>query len=209
MRQKMITTENKKEYHQALIAKGIEYEGVFQKPASTLFCQATLLKAVCLNTLLGLMLAVSDDDALYMLAFVDRQNVNHEVSRLRQKTNSTIISGTTLPIRSIEKELARYFEGKLNEFKTPLSLLGTPFQKQVWDELQKIPYGETRSYSDIAKNIGKRSAFRAVAKANGANQISIVIPCHRVINANGDWGGYDGGLTRKKWLISHEKTNLK
>lgn len=168
-----------------------------------------ILKASWLDTRLGPMVAISDDEALYLLEFVDRRGLEREVERLRQKTKSAVIPGSTQATKSIENELSLYFEGKLKEFKTPLFFLGSSFQKQVWDELKKIPYGETRSYSDIAKTVGKPSAFRAVAQANGANPIAIVVPCHRVINMSGDLGGYGGGLTRKKWLIDHEKRNVK
>lgn len=164
-----------------------------------------VLKASWLDTPLGPMLAIADEHALYLLEFVDRRGLEREVERLRQKTKSAIIPGCTTPIRAIEKELHQYFEGKITEFKTPTLLLGSPFQKQVWEELKKIPSGETRSYSDIAAALGRPSAFRAVAQANGANQLAIIIPCHRVINANGELGGYGGGLIRKKWLLNHEK----
>lgn len=83
--------------------------------------------------------------------------------------------------------------------------MGSPFQKLVWEELISIPYGQTRTYAEQAAAIGKYKAYRAVANANGANQIAIVIPCHRIINSNGDIGGYGGGITRKQWLINHEK----
>jgi len=106
---------------------------------------------------------------------------------------------------SLHYELNQYFEDKLQSFQTPLTFLGTPFQKQVWEELLKIPAGETRSYSEIAIAIGRPSAFRAVAQANGANQLALIVPCHRVINADGQLGGYGGGLTRKKWLLDHER----
>lgn len=97
---------------------------------------------------------------------------------------------------------------RLHSFTTLLRLLGTPFQKRVWQELLNIPYGETRSYSEIAVSVGRPAAYRAVAQANGANQLAIVVPCHRVINANGDLGGYGGGLSRKEWLLAHEKRSL-
>lgn len=173
--------------------------------APTLIGQNKILKASWIDTKLGPMIAIADEDALYLLEFVDRRGLEREVERLRLKTKSAIIPGKTTPIDSIEKELKEYFDGNLNEFKTPLFLIGSPFQKRVWDELRKIPPGQTRSYADIAKVIGKPSAFRAVANANGANQIAIVVPCHRVINTNGDLGGYGGGIARKKWLIEHEK----
>ena len=167
----------------------------------------SVLRAAWLDTALGPMIAIADEDGLYLLEFVDRRGLEHEVERLRLKTKSAIIPGKTEPIYLIESELDRYFKGVFQEFKTPLIFLGSPFQKQVWEELKKIPIGEIRSYSQIASGVGRPSAFRAVAQANGANQIAIVIPCHRVINANGDLGGYGGGITRKKWLLDHERRN--
>lgn len=167
--------------------------------------QRPILKASWLDTPLGPMLAVADDEALHLLEFVDRRGLEREVERLRVRTKASIIPGHTNPIASIEKELAAYFEGTLKEFKTPLHLSGSLFQQQAWIELQRIPYGETRSYMEQATTIGKPTSYRAVANANGANQIAIVIPCHRIINTNGELGGYGGGLARKQWLIEHEK----
>jgi AraC family transcriptional regulator, regulatory protein of adaptative response / methylated-DNA-[protein]-cysteine methyltransferase len=164
-----------------------------------------VLKAAWLDTPLGPMLVMSDEEALYLLEFVDRRGLEREVERLRIKTKAVIIPGVSNPITSIQDELNSYFNGTLQEFKTPLHLFGSPFQKMVWKELTRIPYGQTRSYFDQAKAIGKETSYRAVANANGANQIAIVIPCHRIINSNGDLGGYGGGITRKKWLLDHEK----
>lgn len=177
--------------------------------APTRLGNSKILKASWLDTKLGPMIAIANDEVLYLLEFVDRKGLEREVERLRQRTKSAIIPGITPVIHSIESELQSYFKSELKEFKTPLLLLGSPFQKQVWNELKKIPYSETRSYADLARAIGKPSAFRAVANANGANQHAIVIPCHRVVNTNGDLSGYGGGLTRKKWLINHEKTGVK
>lgn len=164
-----------------------------------------ILKAHWLDTPLGPMIAIADEELLYLLEFVDRRGLEREVERLRKRTKSAIIPGITSPITSIESELKAYFEGSLREFKTPLFLLGSPFQKRAWQALMDIPYGETRSYAEQATAINKPSAYRAVASANGANQIAIVIPCHRIINSSGDLGGYGGGLARKQWLIDHEK----
>lgn len=175
--------------------------------APSLLSSGHVLKASWLDTPLGPMVAVSDEIGLYLLEFVDRRGLEREVECLRLKTKLAIIPGKTEPIRLIENELTQYLKGTLQEFKTPLLLLGSPFQKQVWDELKKIPFGETRSYSQIALAISRPCAFRAVAQANGANQVAIVIPCHRVINANGDLGGYGGGIARKKWLLDHERRN--
>lgn len=168
-----------------------------------------ILKATWLDSPLGPMLAISDEEALYLLEFVERRGLEREIERLRLKTKSAIIPGSTDPITSIDRELKAYFEGHLKEFKTPVHLLGSPFQKLAWKALMDIPYGETRSYQEQAKIIGNPLACRAVANANGANQIAIVIPCHRIINSNGDLGGYGGGIARKRWLIDHERQNKK
>ncbi|MFX3633169.1 MAG: bifunctional transcriptional activator/DNA repair enzyme AdaA [Candidatus Pristimantibacillus sp.] len=176
--------------------------------APTLLDNSKVLKASWIDTRLGPMIAISDENALFLLEFVDRRGLEREVERLRQRMKSAIIPGMSEPIRSIENELTEYFDGTLTEFKTPVSLLGSPFQQSVWEQLTKIPPGETRSYSDIAHSLGKPTAFRAVAQANGANQLAIMIPCHRVINSNGDLGGYGGGLSRKNWLLQHEKKGV-
>lgn len=177
--------------------------------APSLLGNHTILKASWLDTKLGPMLAIANDEALYLLEFVERRGLEREIECLRKRMKCPIIPGLTEPIRLIEKELGAYFEGKRQDFKTPLFLLGSPFQKLVWEELMKIPPGKTRSYAEIAMAIGKPTAYRAVANANGANQLAIVIPCHRVINSNGELGGYGGGIARKKWLIDLEKQELK
>lgn len=163
-----------------------------------------ILNTSQLDTPLGDMIAIADDHSLYLLEFMDCRGLDRELEALKQKKNATIISGTTPPIKSIENELKQYFNGNLIEFKTPLFFMGSPFQKSVWEALQNIPYGKTKSYADIANAIGKPTAYRAVAQANGSNQLAIVIPCHRVINSNGNLGGYAGGITRKEWLLHHE-----
>ncbi len=164
-----------------------------------------VLKASWLDTPLGPMLAVADEELLYVLEFVDRRGLEREIERLRKRTKSAIIPGITDPINSIEKELTAYFAGTLQQFKTPLFLLGSDFQKMAWQALIDIPYGETRSYAKQAATIGKARAYRAAAGANAANQMAIIIPCHRIINSSGDLGGYGGGLVRKQWLLDHEK----
>ncbi|MGZ7442693.1 bifunctional transcriptional activator/DNA repair enzyme AdaA [Paenibacillus sp. TH7-28] len=167
--------------------------------------EGRILRAAWLDTPLGPMIAIADEAALHLLEFIDRRGLEREVERLRQRTKAAVIPGVTAPIRSIEKELALYFDGRLREFKTPLFLLGSPFQRRVWAQLQQIPPGETRSYAELAVAVGNPAGYRAVAQANGANQLAIVIPCHRVINSNGELGGYGGGLSRKSWLLNHEK----
>lgn len=161
-----------------------------------------VLTASWLDTPLGPMLAIANDEALYLLEFGDQKGLERKLDRL--KTTAAIIPGSTPPIRSIENELALYFEGKLSKFKTPLFLSGTPFQISVWNELKKIPFGKTKSYADIAHAIQKPKGYRAVAQANGANPVAIIVPCHRVINESGELGGYSGGIWRKQWLLDHE-----
>ncbi|MBX9586188.1 MAG: methylated-DNA--[protein]-cysteine S-methyltransferase [Gammaproteobacteria bacterium] len=166
-----------------------------------------ILNVSCFDTPLGPMLAIADEKELYVLEFFERRGLQREIERLCLKNKCAIVSGKTDPITSIESELTSYFSGKLQIFKTPLRLMGTPFQKKVWTELMTIPYGETRSYLEQAKAIKKETAYRAVANANGANQLAIIIPCHRIINNNGNLGGYGGGIARKQWLLEHEKKN--
>ncbi|WP_173917492.1 bifunctional transcriptional activator/DNA repair enzyme AdaA [Halobacillus sp. Marseille-Q1614] len=167
--------------------------------------ECNVLKASWIDTKLGPMVAVADDQALYLLEFVQRRGLEREIELLRQKTKSAIIPGSTKILHSIEKELTDYFEGSLTAFKTPIHMLGSPFQQQVWNALREIPAGVTRSYAEVAASLEKPSAYRAVASANGANQLAIIIPCHRVINSNGELGGYGGGLPRKRWMIQHER----
>ena len=102
-------------------------------------------------------------------------------------------------------ELSEYFTGKRKEFEVPFRQTGTDFQQKVWSELVKINYGQTVSYNHIAKAIGNQKSIRAVGTTNGKNQISIIVPCHRVIGSDGSLTGYAGGLWRKKWLLNHEK----
>ena len=102
------------------------------------------------------------------------------------------------------RQLTEYFAGERTEFDLPLRPIGTDFQQRVWRALCDIPFGQTWSYGELAEHIGKPTASRAVGLANGRNPISIVIPCHRVIGANGSLTGYGGGIERKRWLLSHE-----
>lgn len=102
------------------------------------------------------------------------------------------------------RQLTEYFASERTEFDLPLRPIGTEFQRRVWQALRDIPFGQTWSYGELAEHIGSPTASRAVGLANGRNPISIVIPCHRVIGANGSMTGYGGGIERKRWLLSHE-----
>lgn len=163
------------------------------------------LKASYIDTPLGGMLAVADDNWLYLLQFIDTDALLFDIKSLKLKTNQMVYQGTSKPLESIERELKQYFEGHLKCFKTPFQLLGTSFQRQVWQKLLHIPYGTTTSYLNLSGLIGRPQAYRAVANANRANNLCILIPCHRVIRANGDLCGYGGFPYRKAWLLELEK----
>lgn len=108
------------------------------------------------------------------------------------------------PFGEALRQLGAYFAGELRSFDLAHEERGTPFQRRVWAELERIPYGETISYAELARRVGNPAAMRAVGAANGRNPVSIVVPCHRVIGANGTLTGYGGGLERKRWLLGHE-----
>lgn len=163
------------------------------------------LKADWLETPIGTMLAISDDNALYLLEFIDRPALENEIEKLRRLTGSEIIFGSTPTLEQLSEELTGYFSAKNQRFTIQLAELGSLFTRKVWDVLKTVPAGELRSYAELAKEINQPTATRAVARANGANQISIIIPCHRVIGADGQLTGYGGGLWRKRWLIEHER----
>lgn len=170
--------------------------------------QTVVLKASWLDTVLGPMLAIADDTHVYLLEFITRRGLEKEIERLRTR-GFAIIPGNTPSIDSIKHELHAYFGGALTQFMTPYRVLGSPFQQKVWQILCTIPYGETRSYREQAVHLGNPNAFRAVANANGANQLAILIPCHRIIASDGTLGGYGGGLAVKQWLLEHEKNHRK
>ena len=164
-----------------------------------------LLRADHIKTPLGDMIAVCDKRALHLLEFADRKALPAEMKRLRNAAKGCIGIGRFATHDQIAAELEAFFAKQNDQFATPLVLHGTPFTRDVWKALQSIPAGETRSYSAIAASIGSPQAIRAVARANGANQIAIVVPCHRVIGADGSLTGYGGGLWRKQHLIDLEK----
>ena len=166
--------------------------------------KTAMLRADWIDTPLGPMIAISDAHALHLLEFTGRKALPNELKRLWKASKGQIGFGRHCPTDQIEAELDLYFAGRAFNFTTPIHMHGTPFFRHVWNTLRNIPPGETRSYSQIAATIGRPSAIRAVARANGANQIAIVIPCHRVIGADGSLTGYGGGLWRKQELIRIE-----
>jgi len=163
-----------------------------------------LLSANWVETPLGPMLAVAGDEGLELLEFVDRRALERELTILRRKLGSAIVPGDHPILRRTSEQLREYFEGTRQQFDLPIRQRGSEFQLRVWRALCDIPYGETRSYSDIARDVERPGAVRAVGTTNGLNQIAIVVPCHRVIRSDGSLCGYGGGRWRKQWLLDHE-----
>jgi AraC family transcriptional regulator of adaptative response/methylated-DNA-[protein]-cysteine methyltransferase len=131
--------------------------------------------------------------------------MEREMSILRSRLQTNIVPGEHPHLAAIRRQLADYFSGKHLEFSVPLAPVGSPFQLKTWELLRKIPLGETRSYSWMAERLGDVGMRRAVGRANGDNMLCLIIPCHRVIRADGSLCGYGGGLWRKKWLLDHER----
>jgi AraC family transcriptional regulator of adaptative response/methylated-DNA-[protein]-cysteine methyltransferase len=150
------------------------------------------------------MIAVASSKGICILEFTDRRMLETQFKQVEKFYGSPILPGKSVYFDELRKQLKEYFNGDRRDFSVALNLVGTEFQKSVWKILQTIPYGETISYKTEAQRLGKPSAVRAVANANGHNRISIIIPCHRVIGDNGKLVGYGGGLWRKEWLLKHE-----
>ena len=167
-----------------------------------------LIPTTQLLTPLGPMLAGATDDGICLLEFVDRRMLETQVSRISKLLRANLVPGPHHFFEPLKHQLDEYFSGTRKEFDIPLVLPGTPFQQKVWAELQTIPYGSTRSYKEQAVWIGSPNAVRAVAKANGDNRIAILVPCHRVMGANGELVGYGGGLSRKQYLLKLESSFL-
>jgi AraC family transcriptional regulator of adaptative response/methylated-DNA-[protein]-cysteine methyltransferase len=158
---------------------------------------------------LGPMLALADDSGLYVLDWVNRRGLEREIGRLRKQTGAAIVPGDHALLTQTERELGDYFAGRRHTFTIPLAQRGSGFQNRVWNALIDIPFGTTTSYAALANSLGRASAVRAVARANGDNYRSILVPCHRVIGSDGQLTGYGGGLARKQWLLDHERDGAK
>ena len=153
---------------------------------------------------IGPLVVAATESALVMVEFADRRMLEKQIDTLARRLGGIPVPRTNAILDQTEAELKRYFEGELREFTIPLLAPGTAFQEEVWRVLRSIPYGHTRSYGEQARLIGRPTATRAVARANGDNRIAIVIPCHRVVGADGKLTGYGGGLWRKKFLLDLE-----
>lgn len=145
---------------------------------------------------LGPLTVLASDNGVHAIAFESDQTEQAKIN-LSRAVNHPIIN-------AVAEQLAMYFDGPLKFFDLPLDLRGTDFQKRVWKLLLEIPFGETRTYGDLARALGNADASQAVGAANGKNPVAIVVPCHRVIGASGHLTGYAGGMDKKRFLLTHE-----
>ncbi len=157
-----------------------------------------------IDTELGSLIAVATEKGICMLEFPDYPHLELELRQLTESLDARLVEGDSPYFDQLREQLKRYFDRELREFDIPLDLVGTAFQQEAWLALLQIPYGATSTYARQAERLGKPSAVRAVANANGKNKISIILPCHRVIGADGFLTGYGGGLWRKKKLLELE-----
>lgn len=163
------------------------------------------IRLAWIETPLGPMVAGATAAGLCLLEFSDRRMLETQLRTLRSRYRVPLFPGESPLFETLRGQLAEYFAGRRRRFDLPLDLRGTEFQEKVWQALLRIPYGQTRGYAELAAELGRPGAARAVGHANGLNRISILVPCHRVVNADGGLGGYGGGLWRKLRLLETEK----
>ncbi|MGE4179875.1 MAG: bifunctional transcriptional activator/DNA repair enzyme AdaA [Limisphaerales bacterium] len=159
-----------------------------------------------IETPLGPLLAGARDTGVCLLEYTDRNRLGPSLAALRHRIEGAVVPGRHALLDELRRQLAEYFEGGRRDFEVAMDPRGTPFQEKVWEQLRRIPYGATVSYGELAGSLGMPGAQRAVAGANGANRIAILIPCHRVIGKDGAWRGYGGGVWRKRLLVELERT---
>lgn len=159
-----------------------------------------------IETPLGPIQAAAVGGGICFVEFSDKRRLEYNYKQLKQRFGLPLLPATTEALEQLRSELDCYFRGKQKQFTTRLTIKGTPFQERVWHQLGTIPFGETISYQELASEIRQPTAVRAVARANGANPISILVPCHRVIGKDGELTGYGGGLWRKRLLLELERT---
>lgn len=154
---------------------------------------------------LGELVVGATEEGCCVCEFEDRGSLSRIIARAERRYRLSMVPGNNPFIDLMAAQVAEYFAGTRRTFTLQLDLRGTPFERSVWNQLLNIPYGETRSYGGIASALGKPGAARAVGRANGANYLAIIVPCHRVIQEDGSLRGYGGGLWRKQYLLDLEK----
>jgi len=159
-------------------------------------------------TPLGPMVVAASGEHLWLLEFADRRMLETQFARLSARLHCRFSPGENAIIEQAHRQMSEYFAGARQHFTLPLRMPGTEFQEAVWRSLITIPYGDTRSYDQLARAVRRAGASRAVGRANGDNRLAIIIPCHRVVRSDGSLSGYGGGVRRKEWLLSHERAVL-
>jgi len=197
---------------EAVVAHGYESESGFREAFSAVFghppSAVDYESCIWINrvaTPLGSMVMGVSDQGLCLLEFTERRMLDTRLKHLRQRMGRVFLPGDHPLMQQVKIELDNYFDNNLQEFKIPIQAPGSSFQESVWKALRELPYGEMRSYAQIAERIGQPSAVRAVGRANGDNRIAIIIPCHRVVGSGGELTGYGGGLWRKAYLLTLEQ----
>ena len=194
--------------YESLSGFGERFRATFGAPPSRAVDRG-VIHLTRFSTPLGPMVACAVDSGVCLCEFTDRRMLESEFADLQRRLNAVILPARdNAHLSQLQRELGEYFDGVRRSFEVPLQTPTTPFRQRVWDELRTIPFGETRSYAEQAARLGKPTAVRAVASANGHNRIAIVIPCHRELGADGSLTGYAGGLARKRWLLDHERRQL-
>jgi AraC family transcriptional regulator of adaptative response/methylated-DNA-[protein]-cysteine methyltransferase len=192
-------------------ASGFESESGFRSAFARVFGSSPADSGNCrpitlswIRTAAGPLVVGTTEEAVCLLEFSDRRMLENQLRTLRRRFRGVLLPGSNPLVTALQQQLTEYFSGERRQFTIPLSHPGTPFQEKVWSTLLDIPYGTTCSYQDVARKVGHPRAVRAVGTANGMNRIAILIPCHRVVNASGELGGYGGGLWRKRMLLDLE-----
>ena len=167
--------------------------------------EADCVRIAWVESPVGPLLLGGTDKGIALLEFTDRRALESQLAALRRRLGRALVPGTNDLVERAKEELGEYFAGRRRRFELPIDEPGTPFEERVWGELRRIPYGETRSYEELAAAVGRPGGARAVGQANGRNRVAIVVPCHRVVNKGGRLGGYGGGLWRKRFLLELEQ----
>ncbi|CAG9102768.1 unnamed protein product [Plutella xylostella] len=178
---------------------------IFEKYSKSTNTGSTLYYST-VKTPVGNIIACASDEYLYLVAFEDSKNLVKNIQAIHNEVSCSFEENSNIKVfQKLKEELALYFNGSLKKFTVPCKTLGSEFQKEVWKNLQELPYSTTMSYGDFAKTMGRPASHaRAVGSACGANAHLLVIPCHRLV-ASGSKGGFNSGKDRKEWLIDHEK----
>jgi len=195
-------------------SSGYESASGFREAFAKLFGEAPgrsrgadCVRLAWLSSPLGPLVAGATDAGVCLLEFTDRRLLEAQFVTLRRRLGNAVVPGENDHLDRLQTQLGEYFAGRRQRFELPLVLPGSDFQRRVWDALQRIPYGETRSYGELAATLDSPGASRAVGRANGLNRVAIVVPCHRVVTSAGTLGGYGGGVWRKRWLLDLERSH--